>query len=650
MTTDILLCNFDPAWDFVHWAHHHALDVFARPAVALWQIEAPTHAGSVPPSAASDPWGDWPRRLPPATWADELAEHQEVHRHTAHCWLFNLPALAEAPLRALLTALSAALPTEAPHRYLVTLPAATPAAFVLAEEAAARFDHRVLLPEVAEPEERGYALRLLVELIRDPALGVTLDRVRRTRIVTLTLEADPSGGRWTDTVSHYWPPQARALLDLSQRLRGPGLGAGLTAWKAAFDSALQHIETLCAPQGEPHARLEDSRDSTLEQRRSPWFFAPRLADELADDVTRFYAQLDATLEQRFVSLNTNLQHTRQRHLDQEPAFQAALLAHTASTLGLSERARSTLAEQQVALDDRRQALITEEQAVLERLRDELTPETRQGTDLFGGANRHYRRPHLAEDAALHQAQQAAQHAAQALGARRSAVLGLSVVLGLALLPLLALHGPAGSASSADPAFAAIPAFGGLDLAWVGLFVGLYLGMTFFSLQRRHRALRRALGVLKMRADQARQRHHQALDQTFRYQHLILALQRLVQVAEHLARVRDELAAALLDLSRLETVLTEHGAYFARGARVTPPESGTVAAALLARVEGHPPRAWLRQVLHDWPVEPPETVEVRDPDFNQPGRGSTTFLRGGIRLTFTRALAGAPCSPPHSTTD
>ncbi|MDG4559613.1 MAG: hypothetical protein P9F19_19785 [Candidatus Contendobacter sp.] len=44
-----LFCNLDPAWDFVHWAHHHALDAFARPDVAFWQIEEPGGAAPDPP-------------------------------------------------------------------------------------------------------------------------------------------------------------------------------------------------------------------------------------------------------------------------------------------------------------------------------------------------------------------------------------------------------------------------------------------------------------------------------------------------------------------------------------------------------------------------------------------------------------------------
>lgn len=626
----ILFCNLDPAWDFVHWAHHHALDAFARPDLAFWQITALS-------AESHDPWGDWPRRIAPRHLPAELAERCELHRHDTHLWLFNLPALAETPLRAAVQELGAALPAaSARYRGIVTLPALGNYGTALHDLATATWiDHLVLLPESTEPERRGYALRLLGALWADPELGMALDGVRRSRVVTLELDANRTDARITDVVAQYWPHRARGLLDTSARVRGPGLADGLAAWKDAVDAAARGIDALQNVTGTPgdHAATGYPLDSLP----CPWFFDPKLAMRIGQDSAAFYRRLDADLEQRFERLNTDHQRSRQRQLKQEPAFLASLQHHTANTVGLSETARSTLAEQQVTIDRIRQTLLTEEQTLLASLRGDLTSETQHGADLFGGANRHYQRPLFEEDTALRQAQTATQTAAQALASRRGFGFGLVGVLVLALLPLLALRAPAWFAQGGWP-YLADASLWGPDLSWLLLFIGIYLSLALYQVRRRHQILQRALNLLKTRADQARQRHHQALDHTFRYQHLIVAMRRLVLLEEQIERVRVELQAALIDVSRLETMLTQQCAYYARQAPAPELSPDAMLPHLLDTLWEHPPRDWLRCMLRDWPPASPETIEVRDTAFGQAGTLHTTYLRGCTRLTFTRLLA------------
>lgn len=628
-----LFCNLDPAWDFVHWARHHALDAFARPDLAFWQIEEPG-------AASPDPWGDWPRRIAPRHLPAELAERHELHRHDAHLWLFNLPALAETPLRQAVQDLGAALPADrARHRCIVTLPAQGDYGAALPELATATWiDHLVLLPESAEPERRGYALRLLGALWADPELGAALDELRRRRVVALELEANRADARITDGVAQHWPHRARGLLDIGARMRGPGLAHGLAAWKDAVDAAAHDIDALQNTTG-----AEDDRAATdhpLESLHSPWFFDPKLPTRIEQGVVDFYRWLDDHLEQRFVQLNTAHQRWRQSQIEQEPAFLAPLQRHTANSVGLSETARGTLAEQQVAIDRVRQTLLAEERTLLARLRGDLTPETRRGVDLFGGANRHYQRPSFEEDATLDQARTAARTAALGLASQRWLGFGLVAVLALALLPLLALRAPAWRAEGWLPYFAQADRWAP-DAGWLLLFAGLYLGFGLYQVRRRHRVLRRALDRLETRADQARQRHHEALDHTFRYQHLIVAMRRLVLLEEQIERVRDELQTALLDLSRLETALTRQCAYYARqesasDAAAAAADSDAAAwSALLDALRDRPPRDWLRAVLSDWPADPAETIAVRDADFARAGTLPTTYLRGCARVTLGR---------------
>lgn len=628
-----LFYNLDPAWDFVHWAHHHALDAFARPDIAFWQIEEPG-------GASPDPWGDWPRRIAPRHLRAELAELHELHRHDAHLWLFNLPALAETPLREAVRELGAALPADrARHRFLLTLPARSDYGDALHDLATATWiDHLVLLPESAEPEQRGYALRLLGALWADPALGAALDGLRRRRVVALELDPIRTDARITDVVAQHWPRLARGLLDSGVRVRGPGLGHGLAAWTDAVNTAARGIDALQNTTG-----AEDNPPTTdhpLESFHSPWFFDPKLPTRIEQGVVNFYQWLDDTLERRFVQLNTAHQQWRQRQIEQEPAFLAPLQAHTANSIGLSETARGALAEQQVEIDRTRQTLIAEEQTLLARLRGDLTPETRRGADLYGGANRHYQRPPFEEDAAVRQAERTTRTAALGLASRRGFGIGLAWMLALALLPILALRTPAWRAEGWLPYFAQADRWAP-DAGWLLLFAGLYLGFGFYQVRRRHRVLRRALHVLKTRADQAHQRHRQALDSTFRYQHLIMAMRRLVLLEEQIERVGDELRAALLDLSRLETVLASQCAYYANRARASDPAGSTDSTdptaepTLRDALRERPPRDWLRAVLRDWPADPPETIEVRDADFARAGILRNPYLRGCARLMLTR---------------
>lgn len=633
-----LFCNLDPAWDFVHWAHHHALDAFARPDVAFWQIEEPG-------AASPDPWGDWPRRIAPRHLSAELAELHELHRRDAHRWLFNLPALAEAPLRQAVQELGAALPAaRTRHRCIVTLPAQGDYGAALPELATATWiDHLVLLPESAEPERRGHALRLLGALCADPELGAALDGVRRDRVVALELLATRADAPITDTVVQHWPRLARGLLDLGVRARGPGLDRGLAAWKDAVATAARDVDTLRNATGTPDDRAATDRDDPLESLRCPWFFDRELPARIERGVADFYRRLDDELERRFTQLNTAHQQWRQREIEREPAFLARLQAHTANSIGLSETARGTLAEQQVQIDRTRQQLVAEEEALLAGLRGELTPETRRGADLFGGANRDYRRPPFEEDAAVRQAERTTRTAALDLASRRGFEFGLAWVLALALLPILALRAPAWFAQGWLPYFADAGSWGP-DAGWLLLFAGPYLGFGLHQIRRRRRVLRRALGVLNSRLDRARQRHHLALDQTFRYQHLIVAMRRLVLLEEQIERVRDELQAALLDLSRLETALAGQCAYYAdRPGAPDPalpadPTADPARPALLDALRDRPPRDWLRRVLRDWPTDPPETIAVRDADFARTGTLLTTYLRRCACIALTRLPA------------
>lgn len=210
------------------------------------------------------------------------------------------------------------------------------------------------------------------------------------------------------------------------------------------------------------------------------------------------------------------------------------------------------------------------------------------------------------------------------------------MLVLALLPLLALRAPAWFAQGGWPYFADASLWGP-DLSWLLLFIGIYLSLGLYQVRRRRQILQRALNLLKTRADQARQRHHQALDHTFRYQHLIVAMRRLVLLEEQIERVRVELQAALIDVSRLETMLIQQCAYYAHQAPAPELSPDAMLPRLLDTLWEHPPRDWLRCMLRDWPSASPETIEVRDTAFGQAGTLHTTYLRGCTRLNFIVSL-------------
>lgn len=655
-----LLCNLDPGWDFENLLHGYSVDLFADPDFGVWQVGKPA-------AADMGPWGDWPRRIDSRHLNAELTETLYLHREMPCLLLFNLPTLSSEALQQHIQTLGQVLTTAPNPRQcnILILPAPSPDAE--ADFAAAHpelltiatttwVDHLVLLPAVDpifdSAPYRLYGLRLLMTLFAQEE-ALNLIQFRRTRVVSFRMISQPTVDRLSDTASQRWRMMAQNLLSASETLRHAAPDHGITQWEQDTAVGFDAIETLrtstdAAPPPCPKLKLP-----------CPWFFKAWLPEHLKAEIVRFYQKLEHSLEQRFETLNSAYQHLQQEQLALEAAFLETLQEHTALTLGLHDDARAVLEQQkQARIADQRQTLLTEEQQILLHLRGdlaletrrdqrgdagempavtgELTSETRQGVHLYGGTNRHYRRPLFQEDVALEDELDKAQRAAARLASFGWFAGGLLLTVALALIPILALRLPGWQGW---PVYSSDPKVWGLDVGWLAAFGLSYLLTSLYQVYRQRRSLRQRLANLKQISATVYARSHQALSDTFRYQRLTLAMRRLLALEEQIDRILDERQTVLSDLAVLENTLSnqiEH--YQTQGiAPVTTALPPNEADELRNRLQAQQPGVWFRKALEHWPPRPPMVIEVSDQAFNMRYPLPTPYLRDGAELILTRIL-------------
>ncbi|MCP5420869.1 MAG: hypothetical protein H6970_09365 [Gammaproteobacteria bacterium] len=624
----LLICNLDPTWDLPGEVHRHCLDVFTETDFAFWQVEDVS-------ARRRGPWGDWPRRIETRHLHAELNEWRHLRRHDPALLIVRLPELAADPLQEQVKWLGEALPVEhGRHRYVLTLPVPSAENPALTTVATTTWvDHLLLLPVADDTQPAIYALRTIGPLIADPDLA----KYRRKRTMALSLQSHPADAPIGDSVSRRWPSLARGLLSFAEGLtHSAGLESNLSAWKEAVQAAFAKVEDL-RQSPLPGTDAAMTENDPLETFGYPWFFGPRLAEDLEQTIRQFYERLDEDLEQRFRRLNLAHQQWRSERIAEEPRFLREMEKQTASTVGLSQQVLGSLAAQQADIEKQREALIKEEQRLLISLRGDLTPETRAGADVYGDVNRDYQRPSFPEDRELQQAKRQTRQAIECLASRSWFGWGLAVVLGLALAPVLALRAPGWYENGMWPYWQDVHRWG-LDGAWLAIFASLYLVASFLRIRQRRTALRRVLDdKLKDCVAKVRRRNHRVLDNTFRYQHQIMAMRRLVLIEEQVQRLRNGVSQALQELSELENALEQA----ARPAATDGASPNVSFEELRRKVRGHPPRDWLAQVLRNWPREPPQAITVRDPDFSQFSDLQDGYLRQCAAIVLDRYVPPKP---------
>lgn len=656
-----LVCNLDPDWDFANLLHNYSVDLFADPNVGFWE------ASNRLTITKKKPWGDWPRRIEPRHLNDELTETLYLHRDAPRLLLFNLPALTGEALQQRIQDLAPPLAEQDAGRYcrVVTLPKPTDSANLssdhpelLAIATTTWIDHLVLLSESDSAAEtaahRLYELRLLMMIFANEE-ALQLRQFRRRRVVSLKLIKQATRPHLSDTASQRWQLMAQDLLSAGDSLRNAAPSHGIQQWENDTATGFAAIDEL-------RTRTDPTPPSCpVLKLPCPWFFQAGLPAHHRAEVARFYQELEAGLEERFEVLNSQHQALQKEYLRQEATFLETLQTHTALDLGLHDQARAVLARQkQARIAQQRQLLLAEEQQVLARLRGdlvletrrnaespetaaltgELTLEARQGVHLYGGTNRHYRRPLFQEDETLEKALDAAQTAAARLASLGWLIGGGVLTVALALIPILALRLPHWPGW---PSYASDPRVWGLDAGWLAAFGLSYLGTSLFQVYRQRRALRQKQAALKPLTVTIHQRSHQALSDTFRYQRLTLAMRRLLVIEEQIDRLLKERETALRDLAALESSLSNQLEHYQTQRLVVipaafPPDE---AGLLRERLQAQPPGTWLHRALQPWPVRPDTLTELTDSDFGQRAPLPTSYLQGCAEILLTRVLPDQP---------
>lgn len=656
-----LVCNLDPEWDFANLLHNYSVDLFADPAVGFWE------ASNRLTITKKKPRGDWPRPIDPPYLNDELTETLYLHRDAPCLLLFNLPALTGAALQQRIQDLAPPLADQDADRCcrVVTLPMPTDSANLssdhpelLALATTTWIDHLVLLsapdPAAETAAHRLYALRLLMTIFANEE-ALQLRQFRRRRVVSLRLVTQANSPGLSDSASQRWQLMAQDVLSAGESLRTAAPSHGIQQWEDDTAIGFATIEEL-------HTRTDPTPPPCpVLKLPCPWFFQAGLPAHHRAEVARFYQELEAGLEERFEVLNSQHQALQKEYLRQEATFLDTLQAHTALGLGLHDQARAVLARQkQARIDQQRQVLLAEEQQVLARLRGdlvletrrnaesaeaaaitgELTLESRQGVHLYGGTNRHYRRPLFQEDEALEVALDQAQTAAARLASLGWLIGGGLLTVALALIPLLALRLPHWPGW---PSYASDPRVWGLDAGWVAAFGLSYLGTSLFQVYRQRRALRQKQAALKPLTATIHQRSHQALSDTFRYQRLTLAMRRLLVIEEQIDRLLKERETALRDLAALESsLINQREHYQTQHLAVVPAAFPPDEAGLLRdRLRDQPPGAWLRCALKPWPIRPDAVIELTDSDFGHRAPLLTPYVQGCAEILLTRVLPDQP---------